>query len=91
MQENKDKIPEDFESFEDVRDFWDHHSSADYWDETEEADMELSPALKSRLELKKIYNLLGLSEKQMSGIEVKAKSENTDVKHLISRWISEHI
>jgi len=91
MQENKDKIPEDFKSVEDARDFWDNHSSADYWDEMEDVDMELSPTLRSKLELKKIYNLLGLSEKQMSDIEAKAKREDTDGKQLIFRWISEHI
>jgi len=91
MQKNKNKIPNNFKSVEDVRDFWDNHSSADYWDEMEDVDMEISPALKSKLELKKIYNLLGLSEKQMSDIEATAKRENTDGKQLIFRWISEHI
>jgi hypothetical protein len=90
MKKNKDRIPEDFNSLEDVRNFWDNHSSADYWDEMEDADMELSPALKSKLELKKIYKLLGLSKKQMSDIEAKAKMENTDGRQLIFRWISEH-
>ena len=91
MQESKDKIPKNFKSVEDVRDFWDNRSSADYWDEMEDADMEPSPALRSKLEAKRIYNLLGLSEKQMSGIEAEAKSENTDGRQLIYRWISEHI
>ncbi len=50
MQESKDKIPKNFKSVEDVRDFWDNRSSADYWDEMEDADMELSPALRSKLD-----------------------------------------
>lgn len=41
MKENKHRIPEEFKSPEDVRDFWDTHSSADYWDDMEDADMEL--------------------------------------------------
>ena len=41
---NKDEIPEEFETIEQIQDFWDTHSTADYWDEMEDMEMELSPA-----------------------------------------------
>jgi hypothetical protein len=49
MGGNKDKIPEEFESLEQIQDFWDTHSTSDYWDEMDNIEMELSPALKSKI------------------------------------------
>ncbi|MDQ1328660.1 MAG: hypothetical protein QG641_1945 [Candidatus Poribacteria bacterium] len=91
MQKNKDEIPEEFETIEQIQDFWDTHSTADYWDEMEDVEMELSPALKSKIELRKLYHLLGLSNEQVASIENEAKIENIDSRKLISKWILEHI
>ncbi|MFQ5629324.1 MAG: hypothetical protein ACE5I1_11230 [bacterium] len=70
---------------------WDENSSADYWDEMEDVDLQLSPALKSKLELRKLYRLLNFSPAQIAAIEAKAKSEKTNSRQLISRWILERI
>jgi hypothetical protein len=91
MSKNKDPIPENFTSIEEIQEFWDTHSTADYWDEMEDVDMQLSPALKSKLELKKLYSLLGLSKQQITDIEAKAKLKNMDSRQLISKWILEHV
>ena len=91
MLTNKDPIPEQFHSIEEVQDFWATHSTADYWDEMEDVEMELSPALKTRLEMKKLYRLLDLSKDQIVRIEAEAKQENTDSKQLITRWVLEHV
>ncbi len=40
MSENR--IP-DFQSYEEIAEFWDEHSLADYWEQTEEADFDVSP------------------------------------------------
>lgn len=40
MSENR--IP-DFQSYQEMAEFWDEHSLADYWDQTEPADFEVSP------------------------------------------------
>ncbi len=90
MQKNKTPIPEEFQSVEEVRDFWDTHSSVDYWDEMEDVEMNLSPALRARLETKKIYNLLRLSERQIKSIEKKAKFNKMGSLQLISKWVVEH-
>lgn len=91
MARGKDQIPEQFNSIEEIQDFWDEHSTTDYWDEMEDVDLQLSPALKSKLELKKLYRLLGLSDKQITEIEAKAKLQNVDSKQLIRKWVLEHV
>ena len=91
MGKSKDMIPEEFNSIKHVQDFWDTHSTSDYWEEMEDLEIELSPTLKSKLESKRLYDLLGLSNEQIATIEGKASLENTDSKELISKWILEHI
>lgn len=89
MPENK--LPEEFQSIAEIQNFWDAHSSADYWDEMEDVDLQLSPALQAKLELKKLYRLLNFSSEQIEAIEIKAKIENTNTKQLISQWVLEHV
>jgi len=89
MPENK--LPEEFDSIAEIQNFWDNNSSADYWDQMEDADLQLSPALQAKLELKKLYRLLDFSSEQIEAIETKAKVENTNSKRLISKWILEHV
>lgn len=91
MPKSKAPIPEEFNSIEQIQDFWDEHSTADYWDEMEDMDLQLSPALKSKLELRKLYHLLGFSAEQIAEIEAKAKLENLNSKQLIRKWILEHV
>jgi hypothetical protein len=91
MGGNKDKIPEEFESPEQIQDFWDTHSTSDYWDEMDDVEMELSPALKSKIEIRKLYNLLELSSEQIKSIENEARIENIGSKQLISKWVLEHL
>ena len=89
MPENK--LPEEFDSIVEIQNFWDANSSADYWDEMEDVDLQLSPALQAKLELKKLYRLLDFSSEQINAIETRAKIENTNSKRLISKWILEHV
>ena len=91
MQKNKYEIPEEFETIEQIQDFWDSHSTVDYWDEMEDVEMELSPSLKSKIELRKLYHLLGLSNEQAASIENEARIENIDSKKLISKWVLERL
>jgi hypothetical protein len=89
MPENK--LPEEFDSIAEIQNFWDANSSADYWDEMEDVDLQLSPALQAKLELKKLYRLLDFSAEQIEAIETRAKIENTNTKQLISQWVLEHV
>lgn len=89
MPENK--LPEEFKSITEIQSFWDTHSSADYWDEMEDVDLQLSPALQAKLEIKKLYRLLSLSSEQIAAIESKAQIANTNSKQLISTWVLERV
>jgi hypothetical protein len=91
MPKNKTPIPDEFKSIAEIQDFWDENSSAEYWDEMEDVDLQLSQSLKTRLELKKLYSLLNFTTAQIAAIEAKAKSENVSSRHIISKWILEHI
>jgi hypothetical protein len=91
MQRNKNHIPEEFKSIEEIQEFWNEHSTADYWDEMKNVDLRLSPEFKARLELKKLYRLLDFSDKQIALIEMKAKRENLNSKQIIQKWILEHV
>ena len=91
MKKHKSPFPEEFASVEAAQEFWETHSTADYWDEMEDVDMQLSPTLRTKLETKKLYRLLGLSAQQVSLLEQEAEREHTDSRHLITHWVHEHL
>jgi hypothetical protein len=88
---DKGRFSSEFETLKQIQDFWDTHSTADYWDEMEDSEIELSPALKSKIELRKLYQLLDLSSEEIEKIEKEAHRKNIDSKKLIHDFISEHI
>ena len=90
MPENRKKLP-DFNSYEEAVEFFATHSMSDYWDEMEEVEVELSPFLKEKLERKRFYRWLGLSEEHIQAIEQEAEEKRLSSKQLISQWILEHI
>ncbi len=89
--DGKEPLPDEFSSLEEVQDFWDRHSSADYAAELEPVEMELSDALKTNIESKKLYQLLRLSSRQIALIETLAKKEHVGIRELIARWTLEHL
>lgn len=91
MSKNDASIPTEFHSIEDIQNFWDSHSSADFWDEMQDVDFELAPALQLKLELKRLYRILGFSDTQITEIEAKAKAANMSSRQLISKWVLEHV
>lgn len=91
MPKNKQPIPDEFKTLDEIQNFWDEHSTSDYWDEMADVELELFPTLKSKLELKKLYKLLNHSEQQIAKIENMAKIERMEIKQLLSKWILEHV
>ncbi|MBN2090086.1 hypothetical protein JW964_10740 [candidate division KSB1 bacterium] len=91
MSGSKHQIPEKFNSVNDIQEFWEHHSTSDYWDKMKDIELKLSPQLKLKIELRKLYRILGFSPKQIAEIEAKATKENINGKQLIYKWVSEHI
>ncbi len=57
--DGKDPLPDEFSSIEEIQEFWDQHSSADYEDEMKPVEMELSDHLKTKIESRKLSQLLG--------------------------------
>jgi len=57
----------------------------------ENVNFELSPELKAKLELKKLYALLGFSRKQIAEIEAKARKQKITSKQLMRKWILGHV
>ncbi len=91
MPKNKTRLPDRFDTIDQIQDFWDTHSSADFWDEMTDVDMELSPELREKIELNRLYRLLGLEDKQIHKIEQKAQTAHLPTRQLISRWVLEHV
>lgn len=91
MARSRPQIPEKFESIEQIQNFWDKHSTSDYWDEMQDVELQLSPALKAKLELRKLYHLLDFTAEQIAEIEARARREKVNSKELIRRWILQHV
>lgn len=91
MENHKQTIPETFSSVDDIQEFWEHHSTADFSDDMIDAEFELSPDLKSKLEKKKLFQLLDIPPDQVREIEAAAKSENMESKEIIRKWVLEHV
>ncbi|MFQ5439420.1 MAG: CopG family antitoxin [Paracoccaceae bacterium] len=43
-----DKAIPEMKSYEQIADFWDHHSLADYWSQTEPAEFDIAPGARRR-------------------------------------------
>jgi len=87
----KDPLPAEFSSLEEIQDFWDEHSSADYEDELETVEMELSDSLKAKIESRKLSQILGLTPSQVSRLEARAEEQHLGIKELIAQWVLEHL
>ncbi len=89
--DTREHLPDEFTSLEAVQEFWDHHSSADFEADMEDVEMELTPALKLRLEARKIYRHLGLSRHQIDLLEERARQEQIDSRKLVASWVVQHL
>ena len=71
--DDKEPLPDEFSSLEEVQEFWDRHSSADYEEQMEPVEMELLDRLKAKIESRKLFQLLGLSPHQIAMIKALAE------------------
>ncbi len=81
----RDPIPE-FDTLEEIADFWDTHSTADYDDVTHEVEFEiqLPPHPKHK---RTILLLPELSDK----LEVSARKQGVSVETLVNAWLTEKV
>lgn len=89
--DEREPLPDEFSSLEEIQEFWARHSSADYEDEMEPVEMELSDRLRAKIESRKLYRLLSLSPRQVAVIEARAEKERVGIRELIARWVLEHL
>ena len=78
-----DKLPENFDSFEDFWTFWDAHSSADYEDSMEpiEAEIELSSD--------KMY--CAIAKDLLRQVRAQARQQGVSTETLINLWLQEKL
>jgi predicted HicB family RNase H-like nuclease len=81
----RDPIPE-FETLEDIADFWDTHSTADYEDLTYEVQFEVQLEGR-RTSPKRIILLPELSAK----LEASARAQGVSVETLVNAWLTQKV
>jgi hypothetical protein len=84
MDENKQREPiPEFETLEEIADFWDTHSTADYFDRTREVNFEVNLDRERR----PIYLLPELLEQ----LESQAQARGVSVETLANLWLVEKV
>jgi len=82
MSENK-KIPE-FESYEEMAEFWDTHDLTDYWEQTEPAEFEISPRARRRY-------LVSLDRNLLLRIQKIARIRGLTTESLVNLFLEQHL
>ena len=81
----RDPIPE-FETLEEIADFWDTHSTADYEDLTHEVEFEIQ--LDTRHRPKQTITLL---PELSSKLERSARAQGVSVETLVNAWLTQKV
>jgi len=79
----KDVLPENFDSVEELWEFWDTHSSADYEDEMDLVEFEI------QLESNKTY--LPIAKDLYPKLRVKARAQGISLETLVNLWLQEKL
>jgi hypothetical protein len=84
MDETRDPIPE-FETLDDIAEFWDTHSTADYDDVTHEVQFEVR--LRSAEQAQTVTLLPELSET----LQALANARGVSLETLVNVWLTEKV
>jgi predicted DNA binding CopG/RHH family protein len=87
MAKNKQKIdpiPEQFESFDALADFWESHDLADYEDQLEEVEVEIAAKPTRRF-------VLTLSDELTQAMRKAIRSEGVSMQTLVNLWVQERL
>ena len=79
--EQRDPLPENFTSVEELREFWDTHSSADYEDLMEPVEIEIE------ISSDKIY--CPIAKDVMLRVRKQAKQQGVSSETLVNLWLQE--
>lgn len=77
-------IPEKFESFEALADFWDSHDLTDYEDELEEVKYKIAKKPSHQF-------ILSLSDKLTREMRIIVRREGVSMQTLVNLWIQERL
>jgi len=80
---NKNPIPEHFNSAEDAGDFWDTHDLAAHWDQTKEADL--------RFNLKRRHYFIGIDPKIAEKVQRISEAEGISSETMVNLWLQEKL
>lgn len=87
MAENKtqqrDPLPESFESIEAAAEFWDNHDLTDYWDQTSEAEFEV--------DIRRRSFMTSLEPKLAQKVASYAHAQGVSTETLINVWLTEKL
>lgn len=84
MRDKKqDILPENFESLEELEQFWDVHSTADYEDEMETVEVEVD------LSSNKVY--FSVAKDMLQKIRTQAQRQGVSTETLINLWLQEKL
>ena len=79
-RENREPIPERFETIEEAAAFWEAHSLADYWDQTEEVDLEVRAQRRRRVTL---------DPEVWERVAIQARVRGISPETLVNLWLME--
>lgn len=85
MRDNKEKeiLPENFKTLEELEQFWDTHSTADYEDEMETIEVKVD------LSSNKVY--FSVAKDILQKIRTQAQSQGVSTETLINLWLQEKL
>jgi predicted DNA binding CopG/RHH family protein len=90
---NEDKQIPEFNSYDEMAEFWDTHSLADYWEQTEPAEFEISPQARRRYlvsvdrdlisRIQRVARIRGLSTESLVNLLLEQRLHEIDVEPVL--------
>ncbi len=80
---NKEPIPEHFESAEEAGNFWDVHDLTDYWNQTRETDVTFN--------LKRRHYFIGIDPRIAHKLQRISEAEGVSVETMANLWLQEKL
>jgi len=80
---SKDVLPDDFQTLEELSDFWDNHSSADYGDDMEPVE--------ARIDLSSGKGYCPVAKDLLRQVRRQARQHGVSTETLINLWLQEKL
>jgi hypothetical protein len=83
MSQERDALPDDFTTLEELWEFWDTHSSADYEDAMESVEVE------SDLSSSRVY--CPVAKDLLDQVRIQARRQGVSAETLVNLWLQEKL